>query len=110
LDFHEYERLVYRTAPRLVFEDVLVMGALGLTGEAGECADYIKKNLFQEHPLDKEVLAEELGDVLWYLAFLAAELGYSLEHIAERNVTKLRKRYPNGFDSERSVKRYTKIL
>lgn len=81
------------------------MGALGLTGEAGEVADYIKKVLFHSHQLSKEKLAEELGDVLWYLTYLTNISGYSLSEIAELNIEKLEKRYPEGWSVERSIKR-----
>ena len=80
-------------------------GALGLAGEAGECADHVKKHLFQGHNLNCAHLAEEIGDVLWYCAELAAGINRSLDEIAEQNIAKLRKRYPNGFDSERSIHR-----
>jgi NTP pyrophosphatase (non-canonical NTP hydrolase) len=82
-----------------------VNGALGLSGEAGECADHVKKHLFQGHELDRAHLAEEIGDVLWYCAELASGIGRSLDEIAEMNIAKLRKRYPDGFDSDRSVHR-----
>lgn len=71
--------------------------ALGLTGEAGEVANLVKK--FERHgkPFDADALADELGDVLWYLAVSAQAAGLSLSDVAERNVEKLRARYPDGF-------------
>jgi len=80
-------------------------GLMGLNGEAGECVDILKKHAFQGHELDKEHLAEELGDVAWYLAVSADAIGYKLSDILGKNVDKLRKRYPDGFDSERSKNR-----
>jgi NTP pyrophosphatase (non-canonical NTP hydrolase) len=65
----------------------------------------MKKHLFQGHALDKEHLAKELGDVSWYLAVTAAAIGYDLETIFRMNVEKLRKRYPDGFDPNRSQHR-----
>lgn len=50
-------------------------------------------------------MAEELGDVCWYVAEMASGLGLLLEEIMAQNIEKLRKRYPDGFDSERSVHR-----
>jgi len=79
--------------------------ALGLVGESGEVADLIKKVVAHGHPLDAEKLAQELGDVLWYLAVTADALGFSLDEIANRNITKLRARYPNGFSPGRSIDR-----
>ena len=80
-------------------------GALGLNGEAGEVADMVKKHLFQGHPIDFEHMAKELGDVAWYVAATAYAIGYDLETILQMNVDKLRKRYPNGFEAERSLHR-----
>ena len=81
-------------------------GLMGICGEAGECIDILKKYMFQGHSeLDITHLASELSDVAWYLAVSAAALGYNLEEIFEINIEKLRKRYPEGFDAERSIVR-----
>ncbi|QAA35234.1 nucleotide pyrophosphohydrolase [Clostridium manihotivorum] len=80
-------------------------GALGLGGEAGEVQDYIKKVLFHGHKLDKEKLKEELGDVLWYIGYLAYIQGMTLEEIAIANIEKLLLRYPNGFNFKDSIMR-----
>lgn len=82
-------------------------GVMGLAGESGECVDLMKKHLFQGHELDKEHLAKELGDVAWYLAVTAHAIDYDLETILQMNVDKLRKRYPDGFDPDRSQHRET---
>ena len=79
--------------------------ALGLTGEAGEFADLIKKINFQGHEENKEHLIKELGDALWYIALGAEVLGTDLETVAQTNIDKLWKRYPDGFDEERSIHR-----
>lgn len=86
----------------------LSCAALGLTGEAGEVADIVKKVVHHRHPLDEATrakLVKELGDVLWYIAHAANVLEISLDDIAHANVEKLRKRYPDGFSSERSINR-----
>lgn len=83
----------------------LAVLALGLAGEAGEVADLLKKHLGHGHPLDKEKLVKELGDVLWYVAGLANNLGVALSEVAGRNIEKLKARYPDGFSTERSVNR-----
>lgn len=75
---------------------------LGLTGEAGEFADMMKKHHGHGHDLDVKKAAKELGDVLWYLSVLADSIGYKLSDIASMNVAKLRERYPNGFSIEES--------
>ena len=83
----------------------LLNGALGLTGEAGEVADMIKKHIFHGHDLPPEDLVKELGDVCWYLALICHACGISIEHIMEKNIEKLRKRYPDGFSTEKSINR-----
>lgn len=103
---NEYQKAALRTADMNYSEHSMIMnGALGLCGEAGEVADIIKKATFQGHFLDTEHIAEELGDVAWYLAITASAIGKNLDDIFMANVEKLRKRYPEGFDSERSVHR-----
>ena len=78
---------------------------MGLNGEAGECIDIVKKYFFQGHPLDKEKVIEELGDVLWYCAEIAAGLEMDLSDIANKNVHKLIERFPDGFSKEDSINR-----
>ena len=91
--------------PALSRKDVLINGVMGLCGESGEAIDIVKKHLHQGHPLDKEKLAKELGDVAWYLAETAFALDIPLERILRMNLEKLHKRYPEGFDSNRSQNR-----
>lgn len=78
---------------------------LGITGEAGEVADILKKHLHHGHELDADHLAKELGDVLWYVANLAAVAGFKLSDIATKNVKKLEARFPEGFNQEASKNR-----
>ena len=103
---NEYQKEALRTANGMADRyPMIINGVLGLCGEAGECADMVKKHLFQGHELDREHLAKELGDVAWYLAVSAYSIGYDLETVLQMNVDKLRKRYPDGFDAERSLNR-----
>ena len=103
---NEYQKLAMTTLnPALDLKDVLINGVMGLCGESGEAIDIVKKWLAQGHELDKEKLAKELGDIAWYLAETATALGLDLEDIFEANIEKLRKRYPEGFDSARSIHR-----
>lgn len=104
----EYQNEAMRTASGIAIadnENLILNGAMGLNGEAGEVIDMLKKYMFQGHPLDTEHIAKELGDCLWYLAVCAKGAGYTLDEIAQMNVSKLRKRYPDGFEVEKSLHR-----
>lgn len=99
----EYQRLAMRTAkPRC---RKLANAGLGLAGEAGEVADEIKKQIFHNHPMNREKLIKEAGDVAWYLALLCEVLGTTLDEVFKTNISKLMERYPDGFDPERSLHR-----
>ena len=102
----EYQQLAMVTLnPALSQKDVLINGVMGLCGESGEAIDIVKKHLAQGHPLDKEKLVKELGDIAWYLAETAYALEVPLSRVLEGNIEKLRKRYPEGFDSFKSMHR-----
>ena len=106
MTINEYQKLAMTTLnPELSRKDVLINGVMGLCGESGEAIDIVKKWLAQGHELDKEKLAKELGDICWYLAETATALDLSLEEIMAANIEKLRKRYPEGFDANRSINR-----
>lgn len=78
----------------------LALAGMGLTGEAGEVCDLLKKVVFHGKPLDATVrtkLVLEMGDVLWYLAHAATTLGVTLDDVANANAAKLRARFPDGF-------------
>ncbi|OMQ07520.1 hypothetical protein BXO87_02180 [Bacillus sp. GZB] len=79
--------------------------AMGLAGEAGEVTDLFKKSVFHGHPLDKQEAEKEIGDVMHYVVGLATLLGLDMETILDKNIEKLQKRFPNGFNSADSVKR-----
>lgn len=106
LGLNEYQTLANVTKNKdISYDQALTNYALGLTGEAGEVADIIKKHVFHGHTLDKEELIKELGDVMWYLATLASTLDVTIEEIACRNVAKLQRRYPEGFSKNMSINR-----
>ena len=108
MTLNEYQIEAMRTASGVTNasdENLMLNGAMGLNGEAGEVIDLLKKHLFQGHDLDVEHIAKECGDCLWYLAVLAKGLGYELDEIAEMNKSKLRKRYPDGFEVDKSLHR-----
>ena len=73
---------------------------LGINGEAGEVAEKVKKIIRDQDgnftDADKKELAKEIGDVLWYLAVFAHQLGYSLDDVAKTNLDKLSSRKERG--------------
>ena len=117
----EYSRLALRTAPEASLETKddndpvtitkgqyrMLLGIIGLLGEAGEIAEAIKKHIFHGHGLDLEKLEKELGDVSWYHNHLTVRTAKTtLDAVHEKNIDKLRARYPEGFfSSERSIHR-----
>ena len=103
---NDYQEGALRTEPDgLTDMEKITNGLMGLNGESGEAIDILKKHLYQGHDLDKRHLALELGDIAWYLAITANALGYDLETIFAMNLEKLRKRYPERFDSDLSIHR-----
>lgn len=103
---NEYQRLAMTTLnPELNKKDVLINSVMGLCGESGEAIDIVKKWLAQGHELDKAHLAKELGDIAWYLAEAATALDLELEDVFQGNIEKLKKRYPEGFETEKSLVR-----
>lgn len=95
MQFDEYQRATKLTAiyPGAKSESGITYTTLGLIGEAGELANDWKKSMRDgETALAKEKMRYELGDVLWYLARLADELGMSLDQVAQANLDKLRDR------------------
>lgn len=101
---NEYQKLAMASLnPELTQKDILINAVMGLCGESGEAIDIVKKHLFQGHELDRQKLAKELGDIAWYLAEAATALDIDLDDIFTANIEKLRKRYPDGFDTQRSI-------
>ena len=102
----EYQALAARTiGPGRTHHQALANAALGLTGEAGEVAEHVKKHLFHDYPLDRDAVVKELGDCMWYVAAMCTAIGASLDEVGTANIDKLRRRYPDGFSSERSLNR-----
>ena len=80
----------------------LFNACLGLAGETGELLDMVKKYVFHDKPLDEEHLKKELGDCMWYVAMFCHAMNWNLDEIMRMNVDKLKARYPEGFDTEKS--------
>ena len=95
MTLNEYQQAALETAvyPK---EYKVIYPALGITGEAGECSDKVKKVIRDNHGEftedKKREIAKEIGDVLWYCATLAHDIGFTLEEVGKMNVEKLRSR------------------
>ena len=99
MDLNEYQKRAMEIAKYPSEYDV-IYPALGLTGEAGEVADKVKKVISDNHGLfddkRKVEIAKELGDVLWCIAAMSNDLGYDLDTIANMNIAKLSSRKERG--------------
>ena len=95
MDFNKYQNQSRKTAiyPKSA---KVIYPTLGLCGEAGEVAEKVKKTIrdnkgkFTSEKLNE--IADELGDVLWYISNLSSDLGFKLDFVAERNIKKLKSR------------------
>lgn len=104
MTINEYQELAMRTLnTKLTKKDVLINSVMGLCGESGEAIDIVKKWFAHGHELNREALIKELGDIAWYLAEAATALDISLDEILQINIDKLKKRYPDGFDTQKSI-------
>jgi NTP pyrophosphatase (non-canonical NTP hydrolase) len=100
MNFNEYQEKSRKTALYPDKDNNFVYPTLGLSGEAGEVAEKIKKVIRDKGGViddeTREAIKKELGDVLWYVAQLATELGLSMDNIAEKNIEKLYSRLERG--------------
>jgi len=100
MDFNDYQQAALKTAIYPDRGQNFTYPALGLMGEAGEVADKLKKIIRDKGGVlsdtDKSSISMEIGDVLWYIAVLSAELNSNLNSIAEANLAKLASRQERG--------------
>lgn len=109
---NEYQELAMRTCsiPYGHEYDMLNHALLGLASEAGEAAGILQK-VYQGHPnpidsLPEQIhLIKELGDCLWMIAEALTSIGSNMEEAMERNIEKLKARYPEGFEADKSLHR-----
>jgi NTP pyrophosphatase (non-canonical NTP hydrolase) len=113
---NEYQQLALRTekTPRITLAasglrpeviDRLLHGMLGICTEAGELQDAIKKQMIYGKPLDITNVIEECGDLLWYIALTLDACMCPMSEAMERNIAKLKARYPEGFTEEKALTR-----
>ncbi len=84
----------------------IINASMGLSGEVGELNDFLKKWVFHGHEMNENAIKKEIGDCCWYIALMCESFGFDLDEILKMNVEKLKNRYPQGFDIEKS--RYRK--
>jgi NTP pyrophosphatase (non-canonical NTP hydrolase) len=89
-------------------EAALTYAAMGMSSEAGEINEILKKVFYHGHPMDeatKTHLKKELGDAAWYWVAAVWAAGFDPADVLATNIAKLRARYPEGFSTERSLNR-----
>ena len=100
MNFEEYQKKSRETAFYPNAGENFIYPTLGLSGEAGEVAEKIKKVIRDKNGVmndeERENIKKELGDVMWYVAQLATELDLSLDDIAQKNIEKLYSRLERG--------------
>lgn len=118
MDLKVYQELSKRTMPKVgstITQDgdsvvlsragIVSNYALGVGGESGELADYLKKVLYHGHEFERDHVIKELGDIMHYVSGIATLYDIDMEDVLDVNITKLSKRFPNGFNSKDSIKR-----
>lgn len=103
-----YQYLTGRTAPQGTEKELLSNYAMGLCGEVGELVDHLKKCLYHGHSMNDEIrdkIIKEAGDIEWYLSRIMDTLGVSMSEVCQKNIDKLKRRYPKGFRESDSVNR-----
>lgn len=102
---NEYQELAARTINGYLNEYELELHALhGMVGEIGELHSIYQKE-YQGHDIDDEHIEKELGDLLWFIAEYCTACEMKLEDIMQKNIEKLKARYPEGFECEKSLNR-----
>jgi len=87
------------------FKIRLLHAVLGLETETGELQEAFKKHIFYGKDLDLVNVKEEVGDMMWYLALLCDTLKISFEEVCDKNIEKLKIRYPDKFEQKKALKR-----
>lgn len=109
MNFDEYQELARRTQSKeMTYNDMLYHALFGMCSELGEIHS-IFQHFYQGEGMDgerKAALVSEAGDLLWFLSEFCDALSITMDDIANANINKLRRRYPYGFDVERSAHRH----
>jgi NTP pyrophosphatase (non-canonical NTP hydrolase) len=112
----EFSEAVQRTAKSMPTQEMdgqtlnILHWCLGITGEAGELVDPIKKYIFYGQDLDMANVQEELGDLLYYVFALINDLGLDPEYVMSDVIYKLQLRYPDGYEDDMAALRLDKEM
>ena len=102
---NKYQELAGRTINKdLKLSEIELHAVHGLSGEVGEIHSLYQK-IYQGHKMDDEHLQKEVGDLLWFIAELCTVRGWFLADIMDLNINKLKARYPEGFEIDKSLNR-----
>ena len=102
---NEYQKLAARTINKnLSKAECLIHSLHGMVGEIGEIHSMFQK-VYQGHKVRGEHLNKEVGDLLWFVAEMCSALDWEMEDVMQLNIDKLRARYPEGFEVEKSLHR-----
>ena len=105
MTLNEYQKLAARTInPELVPSQQELHALHGMVGEIGEIHSLYQK-IYQGHLPDVAHLEKELGDLLWFIAEYCTAMGWDMDDVARLNIDKLRARFPEGFDVDKSLHR-----
>ena len=105
MELNHYQELAARTINKNLSHHAMANHALfGMCGEIGELHSLYQK-VYQGHSLNLEHAKKEVGDLLWFVAEICVANGWQLEDVAQMNIDKLKARYPEGFEAEKSLNR-----
>lgn len=105
MGFHTKEFVTFHEEAGLCKTQDLLHASMGLSTEAAEFTDALKKHIFYGKELDEVNLKEEIGDILWYAAIALKALGTDFESVMQTNIDKLSVRYPEKFTEESAINR-----
>jgi NTP pyrophosphatase (non-canonical NTP hydrolase) len=102
----EYQELAMRTCaiPASNKEERLHHAVFGLSSEAGEVSGIMQKK-YQGHEVDRTHIMKELGDALWFIAEACSACDTTMDEVMDLNIDKLRARFPDGFEVDKSLHR-----
>ena len=105
MEIFEYQKLAYRTMNHdLTWKEQGKHALHGMVSEIGELHGIYQKT-YQGHEFNEEHAKKELGDLMWFIAEYCTAHGWELDDICQMNVDKLKNRYPDGFEADKSLHR-----